>query len=99
MPHVEFFNNRAAFTPEQETLLVNYLQMAASLYGLSTNQARNLASEYAQKHGGEMPTQWYENQRAGRDWLLQFLITKRNSNITLRTPKATSLGHATSFNY
>ncbi|XP_041358910.1 uncharacterized protein LOC121375496 [Gigantopelta aegis] len=97
MPHVGYFNNRAVFTPQQETFPVNYLQKAASLYyGLSTNEARTLAFEYAQKLGQKMPTQWYENQRAGRDWLLGFL--KRNSNITLRTPEVTSLGRATSFN-
>ena len=43
-----------------------------------------------------MPKSWIENQQAGIDWLQGFL--KRNPTITLRTPEATSLGRATSFN-
>ena len=43
-----------------------------------------------------MPDPWVINGMAGADWRTAFL--KRNSTISLRSPEATSLSRATSFN-
>jgi len=43
-----------------------------------------------------MPSNWYDNLCAGEDWLYSFL--KRNNDLSVRTPQATSLSRATSFN-
>lgn len=73
-------------------LLTECLQKAASLYyGLSTNDLKKLAYEYASSLGKKMPGSWEENTMAGRDWLQGFL--KQNNRISLRTPEATFLSH------
>ena len=43
-----------------------------------------------------MPASRMQNEMAGYDWLHSFL--KRNTNISLRTPKSTSLARMSSFN-
>lgn len=97
LERVGYFNNRNVFTAEQENLLVNYLQKAAAMYfGLCTKEVRKLAYEYAKKLGNKIPNSWSDNEQAGVDWLNGFL--KRNPGLTLRTPEATSLSRATSFN-
>ncbi|XP_014664978.1 PREDICTED: uncharacterized protein LOC106807207 [Priapulus caudatus] len=97
IPRVGYFNNRAVFNAEQENLLVNYLLKASGLYyGLSMDETRKLAYEYANRLGVEMPPSWIENEKAGKDWLQGFM--KRQPEISLRAPEATSLSRATSFN-
>ena len=55
-----------------------------------------LAYEYAKTLGKNMPKNWEENCSAGEDWMYHFM--KRNPNLSIRTPEATSLSRATSFN-
>ena len=43
-----------------------------------------------------MPDQWSRDKCAGPDWFSGFL--KRNPSLSIRTPEATSLSRATSFN-
>lgn len=43
-----------------------------------------------------IPESWIRNKSAGNDWFTAFL--KRNPNLALRSPEATSLSRATSFN-
>lgn len=43
-----------------------------------------------------VPKIWKINKQAGADWLTSFL--RRHKNLSIRTPKATSLGRAISFN-
>ena len=55
-----------------------------------------LENQYATHLGNKMPANWTEKQVAGMDWLQGFM--KRNDKLSLRTPEATSLSRATSFN-
>ena len=93
----KYFNNRSVFNISQELLLVKYLLKASALYyGLSTNEVKSLAYEYAAKLGLKIPNSWVAAKKAGSDWLSGFM--KRHPNLTLRTPESTSLSRATSFN-
>ena len=85
------------FSTAEEASLTEYAKKAARLfYGLSTTQTRKLAYDYARTLNKDIPSSWAENERAGEDWLSGFL--KRNATISLRSPEATSLSRATSFN-
>ena len=85
-----YFNNRSVFNISQELFLVEYLLKASALYyGLSTNEVKSLACEYAAKLGLKILNSWVAAKKAGSDWLSGFM--KRHSNLTLRTPESTSL--------
>ena len=85
------------FSTAEEASLTEYAKKAARLfYGLSTTQTRKLAYDYARTLNKDIPSSWAENERAGEHWLSGFL--KRNATISLRSPEATSLSRATSFN-
>ena len=82
---------------EQEASLVKYLTTAANIYfGLSPRDVRILAYECASAFKVKMPQSWETNRCAGPDWFSAFL--KRHNSLSIRTPEATSLSRATSFN-
>lgn len=88
---------KQVFTRAQETELVRYLKQSASMhYGLSTIESRKLAYNYASVNNITHPDSWGENKMAGVDWLKYFL--KRNGDISLRKPQATSIARSTAFN-
>ncbi|KAB0800104.1 hypothetical protein PPYR_07984 [Photinus pyralis] len=88
---------RQVFTPEQEEMLVKYLQRCSKMhYGLTSNDTRKLAYKYAKALEINIPTKWDEEQKGGREWLFGFL--RRNPRLGLRTPEATSLSRSTTFN-
>jgi hypothetical protein len=90
-------HNRQVFTRDQESELAAYLETAAKLYyGLSPNEVRKLAYQYATKNNTKCPMKWSESEQAGVDWFTSFI--RRNSTLSIRTPEATSLSRATSFN-
>ena len=92
-----YFNAQSVLSIDEEQLLVDYVQRAAALYyGLNTMEMRRLAYDYAKKLEKKMPNSWASNEKAGVDWLTGFL--KRHREIALRTPEATSLRRAMSFN-
>ena len=92
-----YFNNWSVFNISQELLLVEYLLKASALYyGLSTDEVKSLAYEYAAKLGLKITNSWVAAKKAGSNWLSGFM--KRHPNLTLRTPESTSLSRATSFN-
>ena len=94
---VGYPKNRCVFSTAEEASLTEYAKKAARLfYGLSTTQTRKLAYDYARTPNKDIPSSWTENERAGEYWLSGFL--KRNATISLRSPEATSLSRATSFN-
>ncbi|KAJ0171514.1 hypothetical protein K1T71_013064 [Dendrolimus kikuchii] len=85
------------FTIAEEKLLVEYLLNCSKMnYGLSRVQALKLTFEYASSNSKHIPNNWSRNNAAGKDWFRGFLL--RNPEISLRTPEATSLSRATSFN-
>ncbi|BFZ08869.1 hypothetical protein BsWGS_11908 [Bradybaena similaris] len=91
------YNIRQVFSDEEENILEDYLKRASLLhFGLSYKSARELAFQFADKNDIPMPPSWRSNKIAGIDWLQGFL--KRHSMLSLRTPEATSLSRATSFN-
>ena len=88
---------RQVFTDHQEVTLVAYLKNASSIYfGLSPRDVRVLAYECAKRFDIRMPPSWSDVQMAGPDWFSAFL--KRHPDLSIRTPEATSLARATSFN-
>ncbi|KAF2884001.1 hypothetical protein ILUMI_22175 [Ignelater luminosus] len=85
------------FTIAEERLLVEYLLTCSKMnYGLTRAQAMKLAFEYGSANNKRIPDSWTKNRSAGKDWFRGFLC--RNPDISLRTPEATSLSRATSFN-
>lgn len=88
---------RRVFNDEEETALNEYLTQSAQIYfGLTPKEVRRLAYECAVQYKKDMPDSWRHNKQAGADWFAAFL--KRNPRLSIRTPEATSLGRATSFN-
>ncbi|XP_077529007.1 uncharacterized protein LOC144141305 [Haemaphysalis longicornis] len=85
------------FTTEDEVLLKEYLLKASKMhYGLTRMQVRSLAYEFATALNRKCPASWEQNKVAGRDWFMGFM--DRHPELSLRSPEATSLGRATSFN-
>lgn len=85
------------FTEEEENILSQYmLTCAASNYGLTTKEARKLAYRLAKEHSKNIPASWGEREMAGEVWLQLFM--KRQPNLSLRLPQATSIARASSFN-
>ena len=85
------------FSNEQEAMLACYvLQSSKMHYGLSRKVAQKFAYDYAVANRVKVPNSWTVNQSASTDWLRAFM--KRRSELSLRTPEATSFGRATAFN-
>ena len=85
------------FTKEEEKVLCQYiLDCSKMFYGLSLQKSRELAYKYAVNLKKNVPSSWTTNSSAGKDWMDGF--RKRNPQISLRSPEATSLGRATGFN-
>ncbi|XP_072401037.1 uncharacterized protein [Diabrotica undecimpunctata] len=75
----------------------NYLDVANKLHhGLTRKQAKELAYEFAVRNSKKIPASWYKHKQGSYDWLYGFL--KRMNTLSLRSPEATSLSRATSFN-
>lgn len=85
------------FSRTQEDELVEYLQHCCLLnHGLTTNETRKLALQYAVANKVKTPTSWITRQEASRDWFTAFL--KRNHVLSIRKPEATSQARAAGFN-
>ncbi|KAB0790097.1 hypothetical protein PPYR_15584 [Photinus pyralis] len=95
--HVGYTSHRKIFTDNQEVELANYAADSAKLYfGLTTKDLRQLAYQFAVTNGIPVNQVWKDNHMASKDWLLGFL--KRNKDLSIREPEATSLSRATAFN-
>lgn len=99
--NLAYFNRCAVwmvFSKDEEDALVQYLVVACNMhYGLSKQQVKKLALQYAKANGKKYPKTWDKNGEAGDQWYLDFM--KRNNKVlSLRKPQATSLARATSFN-
>lgn len=94
---IGYQRNRQNFTDEQEEELEKYILLASSIYfGLSPKDIRKIAFELAISNNLKVPKSWESNKLAGADWFTSFL--KRHPSLSIRTPEATSLARATSFN-
>lgn len=97
MPNVGFVLSRQTLPDNSEQELAQYLEESSKMYfGLSTKEVRVLAYEIAVKNNIKMRQYWQDNKMASTDWLAGFL--KRHPTLSVRTPEATSLSRATSFN-
>ncbi|XP_025836076.1 uncharacterized protein LOC112906347 [Agrilus planipennis] len=86
------------FTKEEELHLAKYLEKASKLHhGLSSLCVRQLAYQLAiqNQKADEKICKW-ANNIASYDWFYGFM--KRNTQLSLRVPEATSLSRSTSFN-
>lgn len=93
----EKYITRKIFTTDEEKALGEYLIRCSQLhYGMTKLNCRKFAYEYAVANGKVIPENWKQHKYASKDWIRGFMI--RNKNLSLRTPEATSLSRATSFN-
>lgn len=95
---VGYVKPRLVFQEEEETKISQYLLTCSNIYfGLLPLEVRKLAYQCALMiEAKNLPPSWRENESAGLDWFKNFM--KRNPGLSLRTPEATSLSRATSFN-
>lgn len=94
---VGYWGNRRVFTDDEEALLSDYLQQSCRMYfGLTSEEVRRLAYEFAYKNNKTLPLNWQEKCTAGIDWFQGFM--KRHKEISLRQPESTSIARASSFN-
>ncbi|XP_067939990.1 uncharacterized protein [Watersipora subatra] len=91
------WDNRRVFSTEHEVMLESYLVEGAKHHACLTKvMMRQFAYEYAKKLNLKYPILWDKNEKAGENWIYSFM--KRHPNLSVRTPEATSLSRATSFN-
>ena len=80
-----------------KTGLAEYaLNVSRLYYGMTPRDLRQLAFQFCVANKIEVPEIWKENESAVCDWLSGIL--RRNPNLSIRTPEATSLARATAFN-
>lgn len=88
---------RQVFSNEEQLDLRDYLLTASLMhYGLSKEDVKKLAYQFAKANTKTYPASWNTNCQAGEQWLLDF--RKRNPELSLRTPRPTSIARATGFN-
>ncbi|KAK6194406.1 hypothetical protein SNE40_000044 [Patella caerulea] len=86
---------RPVFPPELEAELVKYiLQLERVLFGITKKDLLRLAFQLADRNGLSSNFN-ADTKSAGRYWFENFL--RRNPEISLRTPEATSIARASGF--
>nr|XP_053616775.1 uncharacterized protein LOC128678900 [Plodia interpunctella] len=97
-PKVGYVSCRQVFSGEEECKLSSYILKCAEIYfGLLPTEIRKLAYQCAvHLNAKNTPSSWKKNNSAGPDWFQNFM--RRNPHLSLRTPEATSMSRATSFN-
>ena len=96
-PRIGYVGPRTVLERGVETGLAEYaLNVSRLYYGMTPRDLRQLAFQFCVANTIEVPDIWKENESAGCDWLSGFL--RRNPNLSIRTPEATSLARATAFN-
>lgn len=85
-------------TTEKEEELLSYIVKAAQWnFGVTVEEMKKLAFQYAKANNLKYPDKWNENESAGRQWYRTFRKAYKN-RISLRKPESTSLGRMASFN-
>ena len=97
-PEIPRYNSHSkVFSDLQEKKLKDYIVRASDLYyGLSPIAVRRFAFVCANELDLKIPESWRRNEKAGVDWLSCFL--KRQPDLSIRQPEATSLARAQCFN-
>lgn len=77
--------------------MVKYALNASDIYyGLSIEDLRKLALQYAKVIGIRYPHEWNVHGEASPDWYYAFM--NRHPNLSLRAPESVSANRAKSFN-
>ena len=92
-----YSHHKQILNEAQEEKLVDYVKRASDVYfGLTPKEVRKFALQVAKFFKCEVPPTWKTNGMAGEDWFTSFM--KRHPSLSVRSPEATSLSRATSFN-
>ncbi|XP_064604473.1 tigger transposable element-derived protein 4-like [Liolophura sinensis] len=84
------------FSKEMEDELVNHaLKLKGLMYGLTGDDLRSLAFEFAERNKIKHPFP-KDKKKAGADWLRHFM--SRHPELSFHTPEKTSLSRITGFN-
>jgi hypothetical protein len=87
---------KPVFSLQLEKELTSYcLEMERRFFGLTKSDVLRIAYQLAESYGVSAPFN-KESKTAGRKWFNNFL--RRNPDISLRTPEATSIGTVKGFN-
>lgn len=79
--------------------MCEYLKTSSKLHhGLTPMQLRKLAFQYARMNNKKVPESWIREDCAGYEYEWYRSFMDRNKTLSLRTPEATSLNRAISFN-
>ena len=88
---------RQIFTDTEELTLVDYLLMTLRIgFPVDTRTLRSMAYQLALRNEKCFPPSWTDQGLASKDWVTGFL--KRHRSVSIRTPDATSVARATTFN-
>ncbi|GFR64738.1 transposase [Elysia marginata] len=91
------YHHARIFSDEQEDVLAHYAVNCAKMFhGLTTKALRTLAYDLAKANNMKFPSNWDTEKLAGKEWYRGFI--RRNPQISIRQPEATSLARATAFN-
>ena len=88
---------RQVLTNKMEKELADYIKYCSNIsYGVTSKTTSKLTYEYALMNKVNMPDSRRRDESAGKDWFTGFM--ERHSDLSLRSPEATSLARMTSFN-
>ena len=94
---VAYFYFIQVFTDGEEDKLSSYIISCSKMFHcLTRGSCRRLAFAYAVANDKKIPPSWSKNKMAGSTWFSGFV--RRNRQLALRLPEATSLARAISFN-
>jgi hypothetical protein len=95
IPHAEN-HHRQVFNKEQEAVLEDFFIACADLHhGLSYNEARVFAFQFAFHNKISMPNSWAINNIAGVDWLRSFL--RNHQRLSIRVTENVSIARVKGF--
>lgn len=81
---------RQIFDDEEEKILADYVVKACQMcYGLTVKGIYEFVYKFAVANEKVIPQSCHTNRKAGIEWII--LFRKRQTQLTLRTPEATSL--------
>ena len=84
-------------TDSLEDKLQEYILHSSKIYyGLNSKDVRSLAYELGVANDIQIPNTWKNSKAASKEWFSRYM--KRHPTLSLRSPEATSLSRATSFN-
>lgn len=91
------FTSNQVFSTDEEVLLEKYIIKSSKRhYGLTIEQTRKMAYEFAKANQLRYPSSWDHNKMAGKEWLDSY--RRRKPNLSLRKPENTSAARSFGFN-